>query len=356
MDPSLGRWPRARSARPKPRRPVSVLLRVEDEPPAGRLAYLQHALGSTIAPFEVRVEPDGPLRGASLCAGRVGTVGVTRLSSRRSAFDAYRTARLIRRSDPELFKIDVQMRGRMAFAQGGREAALRPGDFTLLDLSRPLRVSAAGENEVVAVHFPHDALPLPGDELARLTAVRVPGSDGLGAPIVGLARHLAQRLENDGATDGTRLSLALIDLLIVTLAERLDRVDAVAPATRRRALLASAQAFIDRRLADPRLSPASIAAAHHISLRLLHRLFEEQGTSVGRWIRERRLERCRRDLLDPALGELPASAIAFQWGFADASHFTRVFRAAYDHPPGEYRRLGRELATASAPGRADADG
>jgi AraC-like DNA-binding protein len=91
------------------------------------------------------------------------------------------------------------------------------------------------------------------------------------------------------------------------------------------------------------LSPGSIAASHHISLRLLHKLFEEQGTSVGRWIRERRLERCRRDLLDPALDDMPASAIAFTWGFADAAHFTRVFREAYGHPPGEYRRLGGPL-------------
>src|SRR5262245_53607288 len=106
-----------------------------------------------------------------------------------------------------------------------------------------------------------------------------------------------------------------------------------------RTLLANVQAFIDRRLGDARLSNTEIAAAHHISLRLLHRLFEEQGTSPGRWIRERRLERCRRDLLDPARSHLPASAIAWDRGFASPAHFSRVFRAAYGHPPGTYRRL-----------------
>jgi AraC-like DNA-binding protein len=173
--------------------------------------------------------------------------------------------------------------------------------------------------EIVAVAFAHDALPLRHDELARVTAVRVPGRGGLGAPIVALARHLARRLDDCGATDGARLSGALMDLLIVAFAERLDRVSEVSRSTRRRALMTKVQAFIDRRLADRRLSPGSIAAAHHISPRLLHKLFEEQGTSVGRWIRERRLERCRRDLLDPALGDLPASAIAFQWGKCEAS-------------------------------------
>ena len=93
------------------------------------------------------------------------------------------------------------------------------------------------------------------------------------------------------------------------------------------------------RLADPGLSPDMVATAHHVSPRYLYKLFEGEETGVAGWIRERRLERCRRDLLDPALSELPVSAIAFRWGFADAAHFTRVFRTAYGHPPGEYRRL-----------------
>jgi AraC-like DNA-binding protein len=321
---------------------VSVLLRVEDQPPAARLDYFRHGLASAVAPYDLRMEAEGPLRGATIREGRVASVGVATVSFPPS-FDCRRTPKLIRRSDPELFKIDVQLRGTAVFGQNCREVLLRPGDVTFVDSSRPSRVRHIGEqHEVVVVNFPHGALPLRHDELARVTAVRVPGSDGLGAPIVALARHLARRLDDFGTTDGALLSGALTDLLVVALAERLDRVDAVSRSTRRRALLVSVQAFIDRRLADPRLSPGLIAAAHHISPRLLHKLFEEQGTSVGRWIRERRLERCRRDLLDPALGDLPASSIAFQWGFADASHFTRVFREAFGQPPGEYRRFRRE--------------
>jgi AraC-like DNA-binding protein len=128
-----------------------------------------------------------------------------------------------------------------------------------------------------------------------------------------------------------------MDLLIVALAERLGRAATLAPTTQRRALLASVQGFIDQRLADPELSPSAIAAAHHISLRYLHKLFEAQPTTVSGWIRQRRLERCRRDLLDPALGDWSVSAIAARWGLIDAAHFGRLFRAAYGLPPAEYR-------------------
>jgi AraC-like DNA-binding protein len=318
------------------------MFRVEDEPPAERLDYLRRALASTVAAYDLQVEAEGPLRGASIHAGQVANLGVTSVVV-PGRFDCRRTPKLIRSSDPELLKIDVQVRGCTMFGQSGREVALTPGDFTLVDLSRPSRVRNAGDDqEVVAVRFPHAALPLRPDELARVTAVRMPGGEGLSAPIVTLARDLAGRLDGRGATDGARLSGALMDLLSVAFAERLDRLDAVSPSTRRRALTRTVQAFIDRQLADPRLSPGAIAAAHHISLRSLHKLFEEQGMSVGRWIRECRLERCRRDLLDPTHSDLPASAIGFAWGFADAAHFSRAFRDAYGHPPAEYRRLGRD--------------
>ncbi len=36
------------------------------------------------------------------------------------------------------------------------------------------------------------------------------------------------------------------------------------------------------------------------------------------------------------------SQIAFTWGFNDASHFTRSFRAKFDMSPREYRRRAVE--------------
>jgi AraC-like DNA-binding protein len=302
------------------------------------LDHFRQALACTIAPYDVQVEDERTLRDASLHAGQVATVAVTRVLG-PGRFDCRRTPKLIRRSDPESFKIDVQVRGRTLFAQGGRDVALAPGDLTLVDLSRPSRVrSGSNWQEVVAVRFPHAALPLRHDELARLTAVPISGQSGLGSAISSLARHLGTQLDGSGATDGARLAAALIDLLTVALAERLDRGAAVPGPARKRALLVTVQTFIERHLMDARLSPGAIAAAHHISVRALHKLFEGQGTSVGRWIRERRLERCRRELLDPARTDLPVSAIAFGWGFADAAHFSRVFKDAYGQPPGEYRR------------------
>jgi AraC-like DNA-binding protein len=89
------------------------------------------------------------------------------------------------------------------------------------------------------------------------------------------------------------------------------------------------------------LSPAAAAAAHHLSLRSLQQLFRDEGLTVAGWIRARRLERCRRDLADPALDARPVAAIAARWGFSSAADFSRAFRAAHGMPPAEYRRSAR---------------
>jgi AraC-like DNA-binding protein len=102
------------------------------------------------------------------------------------------------------------------------------------------------------------------------------------------------------------------------------------------------RAFIEEHLGDPDLTPPAVAAAHYVSVRYLHKLFETQEASVAEWIRQRRLERCRRDLLDSALSALPVNAIAARWGLLNAAHFSRAFRAAYGTAPGEYRRLAAQ--------------
>jgi transcriptional regulator GlxA family with amidase domain len=51
----------------------------------------------------------------------------------------------------------------------------------------------------------------------------------------------------------------------------------------------------------------------------------------------RRLELCRRDLLDPLQRERPVAAIGARRGLANAAHFNRLFRAVYGLPPAQYR-------------------
>ncbi len=67
-------------------------------------------------------------------------------------------------------------------------------------------------------------------------------------------------------------------------------------------------------------------------------MFETAGLSVCDFIRSARLDRCRRDLIDPAFADQSISAIASRWGLPSAPHFSRLFRKAYGCSPREFRR------------------
>lgn len=102
-------------------------------------------------------------------------------------------------------------------------------------------------------------------------------------------------------------------------------------------LAARVRRFVEANLSDPGLSSRSIAAAHFVSVRQLQKVFEAEGEPVTTLVRNRRLERCRRDLADPFRRQESIATVRTRWGFLDAAHFSRLFRAAYGLSPREYR-------------------
>jgi AraC-like DNA-binding protein len=318
---------------------TTVTFRADAEPAASRRDYWQHVVSTAIGPIDIQVLGDVGDRDRLV----VGDLGAVRVGALEASYPggATRRARHIRLDDPDVCKIDVVARGDGVVEQDGREAGLRAGDLTFVDLSRPgrWRMSPA---RLVAVIFPRTLLPLRRDEVNRLTAVTIRGDRGTGAVVSSLAGDLVRHLGDAEPGEALRLGTAVLDLFTAALATRLDQP--VPQPLGRRAMLARVQAYVERHLGDATLSPQSIADAHFISVRYLHRLFEAEEATVAGWIRARRLERCRRDLLDPALRDRPVSAIAARWGIPNAAHFSRVFRDAYGVPPVELRAIGTDAA------------
>ena len=108
------------------------------------------------------------------------------------------------------------------------------------------------------------------------------------------------------------------------------------------ALATAARHLIEARLADPDLSPLTLARELHVSVRTLHRAFATAEESVTAYIRRRRLEQAQLELTvgGPA-GPPSVTELAAQWQFADSSHFIRAFKKKYGQTPGEVARSGR---------------
>ena len=81
------------------------------------------------------------------------------------------------------------------------------------------------------------------------------------------------------------------------------------------------------------LSLNTITEQQRVSSRYVQKLFEDAGMSFTGYVRDRRLERCRQELMSPAHRGLSVSEICFRWGFNDAAHFSRSFRAKFDMTP-----------------------
>lgn len=275
--------------------------------------------------------------------------GPARLSAMAyHSFRVVRTPRLIRKADPECLQVVLIRSGRHVLEQNRSQAPLRPSEMTVYDSSRPFESWADGES--LLIQFPRALLPLPAHHLDRILARPLPGDEGIGR----LLADFLTRVEEDAAgyteQDAPRLATVGLDLVAATLAHHLDRESEVPADSRQRALYLRVTSYIQHHLGDPTLSAGSIAAAHHISVRSLHRLFQQHGASVRCWIRAQRMERCCRELADPTLRHLPITAIAARWGFPRPAGFTRAFRSRYGTTPSEYRERAYGRAADAGPG------
>jgi AraC-like DNA-binding protein len=148
----------------------------------------------------------------------------------------------------------------------------------------------------------------------------------------------------DQLAPDTRAALLETTIDLVALAFT-DEAKAFAgnASTARRALVMRAMRFIDGNLANAALSAVSVAATLGVSTGYLQHAFQETGTTVGGYIRLRRLERCRDDLADPLRAGEHVGEIAMRWGFADMPHFSRAFKQQFGLSPRAHRARAAEM-------------
>ncbi|WP_066366710.1 helix-turn-helix domain-containing protein [Herbidospora mongoliensis] len=300
----------------------TTVIRLNHLPAGERFDFWWEAVGQSVVSVDAASEHAADFW-AEMTAVDLGLIQVSRVRS--ASFDARRTVRRIRQSDPEFYQLNYTVTGRSGLDQNGRQCSLGPGDFVLYDTSRPFHAwsgIAPGQADGIVVQFPHQALPLPAGTVEHLLSTRIPG---VGSLLANLLLHLADQNARP------RLASSLLELVTALLAGRAG-ITPPGPIP-----LIQVQAFIEDHLHEATLSPITVAHAHHMSLRHLQRLFERQGLSAAAWIRERRLARARRDLADSRYDAQAVRAIGARWGFHNDAHFNRTFRTAFGVSPGAYR-------------------
>ncbi|MEV6836954.1 helix-turn-helix domain-containing protein [Streptomyces sp. NPDC051133] len=314
-----------------------------------RRAYWREALSRTFGAVDMAVSDEvgrGTIRTSLL--GPVQAVTVEGDPMR-----GLRTRRLIAGSDNDDYVVvKLLSRGVARVEQDTREAQVRPGQLFVYDMARPVRLTFPEPFRTKSLVLPRQVLGLSESELRRLTASPLDSETVLGGLLSPFLSRLVDTADTYPHRTADSVARNVVDLLRTLADERLGGADADTPSAARVSLL-RIRAYIDRRLADPDLTPQTIARAHHVSVRYLHKLFQLEDMTVSRWIQQRRLERCRRDLARREAAHVTVAAVAHRWGFASASHFSRVFRAAYGVSPAEWRdsALREPRPAPSPPGR-----
>jgi AraC-like DNA-binding protein len=283
---------------------------------------------------------------ASVVARDLGPLKLVELDTPQG--ECFREARCARAEDERLWQIDLMKRGHARVEQGRGTADLGPSDLVLIDPARPVRFAATASTHVTVLVPRRELRIRPGDA-ARLAGVRIRGDHGPGALVYSLVREMPRTLSGFRASEADRSAAAVIELISVALQAQLGDVNPGPDEALRDRVLG----YIEARLSDRDIAPARIAAAHHISLRRLHKLFDDQPLTVAALIRQRRLERCRSDL---AQGDRTVSAVARRWGFADPAHFSRLFKATYGYNASALTAGGRARMVKALAARPGEDG
>ncbi|MFF4838192.1 helix-turn-helix domain-containing protein [Streptomyces sp. NPDC001315] len=301
-----------------------------------RLERWHEAVSQAFIPLDVNILEEDP------SPGRIVThqLGATQVSDvQAGSQEVTRSKRLIARDGKEFLVLTFQCRGSAVKEQDGRECPIQPGDFSISDSSRVFRKKVEGEVCFTSFQFPRKELRVRDEDLRALTATSFSGRDGSAALVATYFSHMAREAAGFDDFVGRQFVATGLDLLALFINEQCGRFTPQAPETAA-AMMVRVKDHILQNLSDPDLSPTAIAAAHFISVRYLHKLFQLEGTTVGEWIRMQRLERCRRDLLrSPAL-RIGVATVARRWGFVSPSHFSRVFRAAYGIAPRDWQLHG----------------
>lgn len=314
---------------------MQVVLATSTVAETKRLQFWRDAVCDTFVELDCRAISPAPFFG-EITTAQCDEMHFSRVRSDGQIVD--RTRSRIRNAREEVVLVSVQIQGRGVVAQDGRQAVLEPGDFACYDSTRPYTLSFDAQFEQIVLHLPRKAMVRRIGATEALTATRIAAASPLGSLVAPFIRNTASIVSEVGGVTAARLSDVCLGLVTTALGD-LTSCQPLNDTPARAALTFRAKTLIERNLEDAQLNSEKVAAMMGISPRYLQDLFHSERRTVSEWIWSRRLEKARRDLLDPLLARESITQIALACGFGDPAHFSRRFKAAYSMSPREYRYL-----------------
>lgn len=231
------------------------------------------------------------------------------------------------------YLVSRQEAGLSRIGQSETSILLAAGEIGIVDVERSFDVEFPTAVSRTLMLIPRRMLEEKAPWLKRSPPVRV-GSDNVFAQLA--SAHLAQLCAVPAPPPAA-------DLLVENVCNLVALATAPASFERQTCELPTEAmlTFLRKNLHRAELAPPMAAAELRISVRTLHLRFQRMGTSFGAFVLAERLEACRGALDNAMLSRQSISEIAFDRGFRELSHFSRVFKARYGMAPRDYRAAQR---------------
>jgi len=244
-----------------------------------------------------------------------------------------RDRRIIAYSELDHYLVAVVTGGMISGDGAGVCFSAKPGDICVLDLAQTLH-SEVTSGGTLSVLIPRPALAKATSFTnlhGRVLAAQLPMTKLLTAYLEGM-KNLESNLSDDNRV---AVQEALVTLLAAALqgGNQADEGDVryLSLALRQRVL-----DYIDQNINNPALGLDLILRRFNVSRAHLYRAFSEDG-GVASVIRDRRLDAAFLELKQKNMAFGSIAKIAFGYGFSNATHFTRCFRARFGLAPNEAR-------------------
>lgn len=232
------------------------------------------------------------------------------------------------------------LQGEAELIEGERHIDLVPGDIVFGPTGAEATLRLATDFRQLFVKAPRIVLDPRLLTPMHLKIGVLRADSGINSVFSGMLRALSEVLDQITPEQLRPVELSLTEFLIASLAGESDIFRLGGAASAKAAHLHRICQTIETQLGSPDLTPRRIAEEHGVSLRYLQNLFTLAGNRFTNYVRTRRLERCRADLVSPLYAGQSISEICYRWGFNDSAHFSRTFRNQYNMSPRDYRRAG----------------
>lgn len=269
--------------------------------------------------------------------GRFGDFRLANLTGHAARVRGTRDHGAIARDTDAIYNMLYVVNGSICLTIDEHEVELRQGDIGLWDSTRPMVFVTGDSLHQITFAMTHEKLHRVFENAQDFVGKKVSCNGGLSQLF---ADHLIalDRQFGDLTIDQAR---TVLDTTLNMAVSLFNDGDGSFRHVRSPGLIRSMCGYIDRHIDDIDLTIAQVANHHSISLRHLHRLFHEMGTSSSAYIIKRRLERCKADLASTAHDRETITEIAFRWGFSDSGTFSKTFRRQYGITPRQFRTSAR---------------